>query len=600
MTPRRRSRRKRPSAAVFLWLVSSSQAFYPSTTTTTLSTRIRRLPATTIEENVQREIEYAAHPHEDKLERSAGLIAGTINVTSIEVVHNNKERPMNVSTRTMWQRRNARSAEEGIRREKASVELSSLLARAGTPPETTSKRYAARTITGLINALAEEVDDLEVEVDARRDTPLWGKHVDAVRIKFSRLGFKPLRMGGLDETLEYYKQKFPDTERGAFTIDRQLTELECADEAFARIDADNSGALDRDEIAEALTVAAGSSDEAERKRMSETLKGLASELVALYDFNGDGVISRDEYQSMVEDMAALREAQKEEERKKLEAEEAEKAKEDESWFTAAANFVSGSVNFVTGFFNKNQTEAVNGTGVNGESGVMEETDLVVSGAAEPAELSLMGVNDDGDYAAIVADQVRDQLEAAAPKVVSESEFESVTKSLGSITLSDLKLDLRRLLFGAVPILKHITPGGPLVLEPFTATVTGSFNRDDILNSFLLDAGLRRLVAQALKRRVRSFRDLMDGAVFYGRTWKMSSATAPRIEVLELTNVEFDRRNKLIVTGRVRVQTRPESPVIENAFKLRTKLGTRMGGRRIRLVEPELALVLECPKAWEEK
>ena len=99
---------------------------------------------------------------------------------------------------------------------------------------------------------------------------------------------------------------------------------------------------------------------------------------------------------------------------------------------------------------------------------------------------------------------RDTSESTEFDVVQSPEVvESATKTFGSITFSDVKMDLRRLFFGAVPIVKHITPGagGPLILEPFTATINGSFNREDIINSFLLDAGLRRLVMRALRRRV---------------------------------------------------------------------------------------------------
>jgi hypothetical protein len=143
----------------------------------------------------------------------------------------------------------------------------------------------------------------------------------------------------------------------------------------------------------------------------------------------------------------------------------------------------------------------------------------------------------------------------------------------------------------------ITPGGPLILEPFTATISGSFNREDVLGSFLLDAGLRRLVARALKVRVRSFRDFVDGAYFFGRRWKMTSKTAPVVEVLGLSNVEFEN-DKMIITGRAKVRTSPDAPIVTNTFKVRTKIGTGKGGQTIRLVEPELAFVFECPKAWE--
>lgn len=130
-------------------------------------------------------------------------------------------------------------------------------------------------------------------------------------------------------------------------------------------------------------------------------------------------------------------------------------------------------------------------------------------------------------------------------------------------------------------------------------MAGSFTPEDIKASMLLDMGLRRLVARALRRRVRSFRDLMDGAVFYGRQWNLASKSAPMVEVPELTSVEFDKENRMIITGRAQVRTSPDAPFIENSFKVRTRIGTRKDGQCIRLVEPELAFVLECPKSFEK-
>lgn len=138
----------------------------------------------------------------------------------------------------------------------------------------------------------------------------------------------------------------------------------------------------------------------------------------------------------------------------------------------------------------------------------------------------------------------------------------------------------------------------MILQPFTATVRGSFSREDVMGSFLLDAGLRLLVARALRVRLRSFRDFTDGALFFGRRWKMRSRAAPVVEVLGLSNVEFDRRDRMIVTGRARIRTGPDAPIVTNTFKVRTNIGTTNNGQNIRLVEPELAFVFECPKAWE--
>jgi hypothetical protein len=119
-----------------------------------------------------------------------------------------------------------------------------------------------------------------------------------------------------------------------------------------------------------------------------------------------------------------------------------------------------------------------------------------------------------------------------------------------------------------------------------------------MGSFFLDAGLRLLVARALRVRLRSYRDFIDGAYFFGRRWKMASKSAPVVEVLGLSNVEFDKRDKMIITGRARIRTGPDAPVVTNTFKLRTKIGTTNNGQNIRLVEPELAVVVECPQALE--
>jgi len=105
------------------------------------------------------------------------------------------------------------------------------------------------------------------------------------------------------------------------------------------------------------------------------------------------------------------------------------------------------------------------------------------------------------------------------------------------------------LFGLVPGLKKITPGGPLVLEPFTMTVNAQFSREDILRSTLLNTGLRLLVERVLKKRVRPIRDFVDGAVFYGRKWNMASKAAPLTEVVELSDIEWTKDNKFIFTGR---------------------------------------------------
>ena len=432
--------------------------------------------------------------------------------------------------RSLSKRRNARSAEEGIQRAKL-PQLSSLLLEKAKALDIQSPRYAARTIAGLVSALAEEVDDLDVEVVTQADTPFWDKQVDEVKITFSRLGFSPFKMGGLDQVMEDYKEKYPDSAESEFS--KKLRDLSCADEAFKQIDVDNSGFVDRDELGEALLLASGAPDEGDDGRI---IQELASALLELYDVNGDGVISRSEYQVMVEDMAALVKKQQEQNTKHVGDEKLEDG------------FITGVVRSAKQFVRKLFSRDDGGGQESSTEQVRDSTDIP----------SLNGIESPSV----------DRVQYFANTTESVDMIESMAKSLGSITLTDLKLDLRRLVFGAVPVIKHITPGGPLILEPFRVTITGSVSRDDIMKSSLLETGLSRLIGLVLRRRVRSLRDLTDLAVLFGRDYKLASKNAPVTEVMELSNVEFDDKNRLVMTGRAKVRTRPGAPTIDQAFKVR--------------------------------
>ena len=182
------------------------------------------------------------------------------------------EEPDTNRKKSLWSRRYARTLEEGIRRETAS-ELYSLLNDAQIEARTTEgRRYVERSFMGLINAFADEHDDLDIDISTVPDSPFWRKEVKEVRINFSRLGFKPIRLGGNEIQPE---------------DDRQLSLIESADEAFDRIDKDKSGSLDKEELAEALNLI---SDVGTDK---DSVDDLASKLVGLYDFNGDGAVDRD-------------------------------------------------------------------------------------------------------------------------------------------------------------------------------------------------------------------------------------------------------------------------------------------------------------------
>jgi hypothetical protein len=76
---------------------------------------------------------------------------------------------------------------------------------------------------------------------------------------------------------------------------------------------------------------------------------------------------------------------------------------------------------------------------------------------------------------------------------------------------------------------------------------------------------------------------------------------PKVVVDKLEEVRFDKRNRLIITGRARITEAlgyAHEP-IEQGFKLRTKIGTRAGGRIIGLLQPEIAIFAEFPKGLEK-
>jgi len=268
-----------------------------------------------------------------------------------------------------------------------------------------NRQYGARTIAGLIMALAEEVEGLEVEIDADANTPLHDKTVNSIKIYFSRLGFRQLRMGGLDDVFTELETSMTPSERFAMATSffNWGSKSTTADEAFDKIDVDGSGTLDEEELAEALKMAAliGGNAKFGMRSKKETLTELASRLVKLYDVNGDGVVDREEYEAMVQDMAALKESRAREENHEQTDMEGGGGKKKWGWFQ---NIFRGG----------NKQGDDDGEIIPNEDG------------------SIIDVTDNEEF------------------------WGSIDQGEGSIVLEDLHLDLRRLLFGAIPGVKRVS------------------------------------------------------------------------------------------------------------------------------------------------
>ena len=264
--------------------------------------------------------------------------------------------------------------------------------------------------------MAEEANGLEVEVDARKETPPWRKQIDSVKINFSRLSCQQLRMGALEKNFPNNNNNNNNKNRLNFAnriVQYGRRKVRSMEEAFDDIDKDKSGALDEDELAEALGTMGIISPSLHENTLlqqqnhnNDTLKlpssnftlaakesflSLAQKLVSLYDTNGDGVVDRDEYKTMVEDISALQKAQ---------VQEREEEEDNKNWIKRIPNP-----------FQKN-------TNTNDDNDAQ---------------------NDDDN------DEVTDGTDLV----------ETITKGDGSIILSDLKLDMTRLVFGAIPIVKKV-------------------------------------------------------------------------------------------------------------------------------------------------
>jgi hypothetical protein len=137
--------------------------------------------------------------------------------------------------------------------------------------------------------------------------------------------------------------------------------------------------------------------------------------VELYDFNGDGVVDREEYQSLVADMAKLRQEEADRREKQLQSEENPPGP-----FSRVAKWI----------WRKEDDLAFEE-----ESGIHD---------AQNSQLDVP------DISTKEFDSSNDLV-----NIDHDAAVDSVTKGGGSIVLQDLKLDLRQLIFGFVPVLKRV-------------------------------------------------------------------------------------------------------------------------------------------------
>ncbi len=416
--------------------------------------------------------------------------------------------------RNFWKKRNARSIEEGIRRGRSDItmgvgknknqenslynllideysannyqnendiingqndekkSITSNNSNNSSNNKRQSKRYIARTISGLISALAEEATGVDVNLELREDTPIWQKHVDKLSIQFERLGIKQLKMGGLDEALQEISYELPggDNEGSSsfFTnairdmntddlmivmnsdslgsnTSKNITAMDSPDEIFDKIDADSSGTLDAEELTRALLIASGVVTPNEKS--IGALERLAQRLINLYDTNGDGVVDRDEYRRLVTDMTAVRNTQR---MKQKEREKNASTPNSEKRLAWLSPLKWGRA--ILGMKSENEENNQLSTEEAYPIGQDLADDAIRPNGASKVKSSDEFTNGDGyeftKGETISFENVEDI--SNDPKVLN-----AMTKGEGSIVLEDLKLDLRRLVFGAFPFVKKV-------------------------------------------------------------------------------------------------------------------------------------------------
>ena len=370
------------------------------------------------------------------------------------------------SIRNLWRKRNARSIDEGIRREHTIDSLRELKEELVTPSGQGSKinnnRFVASTIAGLISALAEESSNLEVEVDVNSETPIWSKSVRSLKVSFSRLGFRQLKMGGLNGALPKRIDK-PFTRDGEYQVTMKDDILQTPSspmEAFDRIDVDKSGSLDKEEIAMALKVATGNfvngiiSSVNNSTQNNNNFSKLASRLVRIYDVNGDGVVDRDEYKNMVQDMTTLRREQsvRQKERKEKQTRQREKMQKRIEKKMKQNDIKAGGNGELVGMKGEKRQSLIR----------------VLMGFNQWRKKDVKSTLNEQDPRNILDNESINTfskeyniLQDSADSNLTEDAFGSdfilnnVIRGEGSIIFSDMKLDLRRLLFGAIPGVKKV-------------------------------------------------------------------------------------------------------------------------------------------------
>lgn len=363
---------------------------------------------------------------------------------------------------------------------------------AGKRRKRSQREYVGRTMAGLIAALAEEALDLKVEVHAKHRSPLWKKTVDSIKISFSKLGFKPLRIRGvevLSETVKDWESGLHGSEKRDYARNLQTASMVeggsdgygfenlfgfgknndgmNAEEAFRQMDTDNSGTLDQEELVAALNMAVSDHQETDvytrtplvesiparsyrfvepgtpdptwaASRTEAVLERLAARLVQLYDLNGNGVVDQSEYLTMVQDMAELR-----------------RSKRDKLLLKVKRRFGKGYMrNFIISWLSNYFLRW------GGDEKSSKNESLKYQPDSEES-LEVLEVDD-----VPVVDQPDDALDLDNEEIFKHSASIKIPKydpllvgsqtGEGSILVENLKLDLRRLVFGAVPILKKVS------------------------------------------------------------------------------------------------------------------------------------------------
>mmetsp|Transcript_129589 Transcript_129589/g.242464 ORF Transcript_129589/g.242464 Transcript_129589/m.242464 type:complete len:211 (-) Transcript_129589:44-676(-) len=169
--------------------------------------------------------------------------------------------------------------------------------------------------TRIENTVVEQVDAMFTELDANNDGRISRKESTKLRAKLSDLGITdlPFNFDAADVTnsgaitLEEFRSELMRCAKGRQELIHGLVHNNAtwaADVAFvwSGVDEDKSGRVDQSELAALIKDLARKEGRIDPEKLEYYSQNKAQKLLRRYDRNGNGLIDKDEFEKLIEDL----------------------------------------------------------------------------------------------------------------------------------------------------------------------------------------------------------------------------------------------------------------------------------------------------------